>query len=44
MSLMGLRIKEPVSDFVFAKIPQKCYQARKCTTIVATHNFIKQIF
>ena len=29
---------EPVSDFVFAKIPPKCYQARKCTTELTTHN------
>ena len=35
---------EPVSDVVFAKIPQKCYQARKCTTVLATHNSIKQVF
>ena len=33
---------EPVSDF--AKIPQKCYQARKCTTVHTTHNSIKQVF
>ena len=35
---------EPVSDIVFAKMPQKCYQARKFTTVLVTHNSIKQVF
>ena len=35
---------EPVSDFVFAKIPQKCYQARKCTTVACNTQFHKTGF
>ena len=42
--LLCKMLVEPVRDFVFAKIPQKCYQAKKCTTVLATHNSIKQVF